>query len=535
MNMIRMILADDEPVILRGLMMLINWEELGIEIAGMAYDGNELITLIDQCNPDLIVSDICMPGQSGIDVLKYVQASRRTPKVVFISAYKEFAYAQEALKYGALDYLVKPVNTNQLQQVIQKAVSLIRDETEEERKREKLQHLEQDSKDRSFEELLDRLTDGDEKVVYILEETLRLNCGKHATVCVGDYSRGVRGQVRWQKRERKLIDFAITNVMRESLKNIPNSLFFRKGDIFCYLILSEDLSLPIQVSKTVRDQVHSYLKLDMTIGVGGSVSSLEKTSVSFKQALEALDWAYFLSPGHVIPYDTSPVESTAQLHIEEMQSQLLDHLIGSDDLYEPLSRLLLAVKQSAVGNKHTLVSGVYNMLISLRQELQALGVSLEPYDEDFRDLLKQISGFDTLQEVEAYVRKFITDMHPLVKNRLGNKEHVQIKRVKEYIDTNYATNITLDSIADLIYMNPSYFSTFFKKHTGQNYKQYLTEIRMKHARQMLLHSDLLIYEIAEKVGYNSARLFSDMFRKHYGQIPHEFRNSKGKAEYGSLN
>lgn len=538
MNTIRMILADDEPVILRGLKMLIDWEALGIEIAGEAYDGNELIELIDRCNPDLIVSDICMPGQSGIDVLRYVQASRRTPKVVFISAHKEFDYAQEALKYGALDYLVKPVNTDQLKQVIQKAVFLIRDETEEERNREKLQHLERDNKDRSFEELLDRLTDGDNNAVLALQKSLNLNDGKHAAVCVGDYSRGVQDQIRWQKRERKLIDFAITNVMRESLKNIPNSLFFRKGDIFCYLILSDDCNLPIQVSKTVRDQVRNYLKLDMTIGVGGAVSSLQEAAVSFRQALEALDWAYFLSPGHVITYDTSPAEPAVQLRIEEMQSQLLEHLIesvGPEALHEPLSRLLLAIKQAAAGNKHTVVSGIYDTLITLRQELQTLGVSLESYNEEFRILLKRISDFDTLQEVETYVGEFIADIHPLVKSRLGNKEHVQIKRVKEYIEANYAQNITLDLIARLIYMNPSYFSTFFKKHTGQNYKQYLTEIRMKHARQMLLHSDLMVYEIAEKVGYNSARLFSDMFRKHYSQIPQEFRQSKGTAVHGLHN
>lgn len=538
MNTIRMILADDEPVILRGLKMLIDWEKLGIEIAGEAYDGNELIELIDRCNPDLIVSDICMPGQSGIDVLRYVQASRRTPKVVFISAHKEFDYAQEALKYGALDYLVKPVNTDQLKQVIQKAVSLIRDETEEELKREKLQHLERDNKDRSFEELLDRLTDGDDKAVHALQKSLNLNDGKYAAVCVGDYSRGVQDQIRWQKRERKLIDFAITNVMRESLKNIPNSLFFRKGDMFCYLIICDDCNLPIQVSKTVRDQVRSYLKLDMTIGVGGAVSSLQEAAVSFRQALEALDWAYFLSPGHVIPYEMSPAEPAAQLRIEEMQSQLLEHLIesvGPEALHEPLSRLLLAIKQAAAGNKHTAVSGVYDTLLTLRQELQTMGVSLESYNEDFRILLKRISDFGTLQEVETYVGEFIADIHPLVKSRLGNKEHVQIKSVKEYIEANYAQNITLDSIAELIYMNPSYFSTFFKKHTGQNYKQYLTEIRMKHARQMLLNSDLMVYEIAEKVGYNSARLFSDMFRKHYGQIPQEFRQSKGTAVHGLHN
>ncbi|WP_339308285.1 response regulator [Paenibacillus sp. FSL R5-0519] len=535
MKTIRMILADDEPVILRGLKMLIDWQELGIEIVGEAYDGNELIELIDRCNPELIVSDICMPGQSGIDVIKHVQTSRRAPKVVFISAHKEFEYAQEALKYGALDYLVKPVNTQQLELVIEKAISLIRAETEEERKREKLQHLERDNEDRTFEELLERLTDGDHHAIQILQNSLTLEDGMLATICACDYSRSVQDQLRWQKRERKLIDFAITNVMRESLRTIPLSLFFRKGEMFCYLILSEDRRLPVQVSTTVRDQIKSYLKLDMTIGVGGAVSSLQETFFSFNQALEALDWAYFLGPGHVNSYTLSSDTSAAQLHVEELKSRFFEQLIQAVDaeaLHEPLSELLLAIKQAATGNKHAAVSGVYDMLISLRQYLQALDVSLEFLNEDFKMLLQRLNEYNTFQEVESFLTEFIADIYSTVKNNLGNKEHVQIKRVKDYIETHYAENITLDSIAALIFMNPSYFSTFFKKHTGQNYKQYLTEIRMKHARRMLLYSDLMVYEIAERVGYNSARLFSDMFRKYYGQIPQEFRNSKGTTIHG---
>lgn len=537
MNTIRMILADDEPVILRGLKMLIQWEELGIEIIGEAFDGNELLELIDRCQPELIVSDICMPGQSGIDVLRHVQAWRRTPKVVFISAHKEFVYAQEALKYGALDYLVKPVNTAQLEQVIRKAVALIKDETEEERKREKLQYLERDVRDRSIEEQLERLTDGDGQAALRLQESLNLEAGKQAAICVGDYSRIVRDEAHWQERERKVIDFAITNVMREMLKEMPGSLFFRKGDLFCFLMAFGDGELPIEAARRIRDQVRDHLKLDMTIGVGGGVSSLNEAPVSFRQALEALDWAYFHGPGHVIPYHTAPAVSPTQSRIEELQTVLLEQLMGGaahykdETLPDSLAQLWAVIKQAASGNKHTAIAMVYDTLMKLRQELQAIGIALEPLNEEFRLLLGRISDFSTLQEVEAYVGKLIAQLQQLVVSRLGSKELLQIKQAKEYIEANYAQNITLDSISGLIYMNPSYFSTFFKKHTNQNYKQYLTEVRMKHARQMLLHTDLMVYEIAEKVGYNSARLFSDMFRKHFGQIPQQFRQSKGMAVY----
>ncbi|MNH35623.1 HTH-type transcriptional regulator YesS [compost metagenome] len=93
------------------------------------------------------------------------------------------------------------------------------------------------------------------------------------------------------------------------------------------------------------------------------------------------------------------------------------------------------------------------------------------------------------------------------------------------MEEHYAENITLESMAALIYMNPYYFSSFFKKHTRKNFKQYLTEERMKHALRLLLESELMIYEIAERVGYNNARHFSDMFKKVYGKLPQEYRQS----------
>jgi two-component system, response regulator YesN len=137
MKEIRVLLADDEPVIIRGLKKLISWEKLGTNIVGEASDGLELKQQIEEHNPDLIISDISMPGYTGIDIICEIHEAGRSVKVIFISAYQEFTYARQALQYGALDYLVKPVNKNQLEQVVSKAVSLIRQETEGERNKEK--------------------------------------------------------------------------------------------------------------------------------------------------------------------------------------------------------------------------------------------------------------------------------------------------------------------------------------------------------------------------------------------------------------
>ncbi len=124
MKEIRVLLADDESVILRVLKKLISWENLGLSIVGEASDGLELKQQIVEQDPDLIVTDISMPGCTGIDIIREIHEAGRSVKVIFISTYQEFTYAQQALQYGALDYLVKPVNKSQLEQVVTKAVSL---------------------------------------------------------------------------------------------------------------------------------------------------------------------------------------------------------------------------------------------------------------------------------------------------------------------------------------------------------------------------------------------------------------------------
>lgn len=531
MRKIRMILADDEPVILNGLKMIIDWEVLGLEIVGEASDGKELVEMLDTRDPELIVTDICMPGLTGIDVLRQIEASGRTIKVIFISAYKEFAYAQDALKYGALDYLVKPVNTAQLEQVIRKAVLMIRNISLEGRNREKLEHLERNNRVKNIEELLDRLTDGDGHAANSLSEVLGLQGEKKVSVCVGEWNKVVPEEGRWQQGERKLVDFAVYNVMTESLKKFPGCHLFRKGRSFCFLILHDDPDLPLQTAKEVRESVMSFLKIGMTIGVGGAVPELNKAVDSYKQALEVLDWAYFNGPGNVFYYQAAPVEMSTERQVEDIQARLIRCIVTAspeEDLLYVLEQLLAVIKHAACGNKHAAVSAVYATILMIRQELMSIGISLDVLEDSLHSLLEKVNGFETLPEVEAYLRELLADINKQVKTKLGNKELIQIKQVKEFIENHYSENITLEKISGQIYMNPSYFSTFFKKHTGENYKQYLTEVRMKNARRLLLQTDLLVYEVAEKVGYSNARLFSEMFRKKFGQIPYEYKQTRGK-------
>ncbi|MBD0382958.1 response regulator [Paenibacillus sedimenti] len=527
MRKIRMILADDEPVILRGLKIIVNWEELGIEIVGEAYDGKQLIDLIEAYEPDLIVSDICMPGFSGIEVLKQIEMTKKAAKVIFISAYKEFSYAQDALKYGALDYLVKPVNTLQLEQVVTKAVSLIREESEEERNREMLVHYEKKKRDDTIEELLDRLTDGDVAAAHSLQESGILEQTSYVTVCMGEWNHIPDDTGRWQERERKLIEFAIANIMVEIVTESGQGFFFRKGRVYCVLVQHDRLETPIELANELHDKVKTYLKLNLTINVGSPVASIKEAAQSYKDALEASKWNYFSNTNRVIPYQPAHPDPAARMRLAELQLELFRDITSPTGRSpsEIMRELLVTMREFASGSKHAAVSAVYSTIIMLQQELKGVGIATQLSNDKLPPVLEQLSVFDSFAELEDFVLELIDEIHKQVKAKTGNKELMLLLQVKQHIEEHYADNITLESMAALVFMNSYYFSSFFKKHTGENFKQYLTEVRMKHALRLLVMTDLMVYEIAEKVGYNNARHFSEMFKKMYGKLPQEYKQS----------
>ncbi|MDG0791284.1 AraC family transcriptional regulator [Cohnella ginsengisoli] len=137
--------------------------------------------------------------------------------------------------------------------------------------------------------------------------------------------------------------------------------------------------------------------------------------------------------------------------------------------------------------------------------------------------MDKLQSFGKYPQLKAYMLEAAEGIFQRLET--GGRESRQLTDVKAYIEQHYKANITLEGAASKVFMNPYYFSSFFKKHTGMNFKQYLTEVRMKQAIKLLLHTDLMIYQIAEEVGYNNARQFSDMFKKHSGKLPQEFRAS----------
>ncbi|WP_337099338.1 response regulator [Paenibacillus sp. YIM B09110] len=531
--MIKVILADDEPLIIKGLRKLINWESMGLDIVGQAYDGNELLELIETSQPDIIISDISMPHRTGIEIIKELKRRNHPAKVIFISAYQEFSYARDAVTYGAVDYLVKPVVKQQLEDVLLGVLSSITEQQEELKRKSKLQHLEKKNRHEELQEWLLQLTDG---TLTPHSEAYRLLAaelpGPLYSVVIIEIDQFGDGSDRWSEKEGRLIEFAIGNIVQEIVVASHNGFAFLKDHKFVAVISHADRNGAAAIADNIVHNIMVYLKLSVSAGVSEPVDGTDRLEHAYRYAEQALQMNYFLGRGKVIAYEAQESKQPFDKELYGMQMEVVRSLTANawPDAVQALIKLLAIVRTGAYGNRTLAVSTSLSSVLFILQEMTKNGVQLPDGAIDMHELQSRLGSCETFERLQDETIRAIEQIHSMMDVDSGNKDKILLAKIKQYIEKNYAQEITLESVAGIAFMNPYYFSSFFKKHTKQNFKQYVTEVRMKHAVRLLLHTDGMVYEIAEQVGYNNARHFSDMFKKQFGQLPNDYRQERKKSE-----
>lgn len=530
--MIRLILADDEPIIIKGLRKLIDWESFGMEIVGHAYDGNELMQLIEELQPDLVISDISMPHRTGIDIIKEIKHRILPVHVIFISAYQEFSYARDAVAFGAIDYLVKPVVKQQLESVLDKAISLITELNEEQKRKGKLQLLERKSKHEEMQDALIRLTDGNLSAnARSYQETAEQLRGPYYSVLIVAVEHLKEESDRWTEKEKKLIEFAIGNVLQEVIIDTGIGYVFIKQNQHVIVVSHDETDVPILLAEDTQRKIDTFLKLKVSIAIGRPVSELLKLTAAYDEADQAMEMKYFVGLNRVLSYVPQSKAHAFDKQLYDAQWDVIRRITakGWPEVEASLAVWLEMIKNETFGNRSLAVSTCFSSMSFIIQELSKSGVHLSERALDKRELQQLLAGFSTFDRMSDEIIGLFEKTYNELDSDSGNKDKIVLAKIKQYIAEHYREEITLESMASMAFMNPYYFSSFFKKHTKQNFKQYVTEVRMRHAADMLSLTDLMVYEIAEKVGYNNARHFSDMFKKRYGRLPMDYRQDTKKS------
>lgn len=519
--MYSVLLADDEPIIIKGLKKMIRWEALNCTIIGEAFDGADAVEKVRKFKPDILVTDISMPHKTGIEIIKILKEEELDTRVIFLSAYREFSYAKEAVKYGAVDYLLKPLDQQELEKTILKAEHML--------KREHHIEIPEVSRENKIQDAFQSLNAADKNIeLYKQFRDMEINVvnNKFVGACFS-----VLPPAEGEEGLYELLKFSIFKRIQKHLKIKRIGFSIKPDDSMCNLLLvlpqkETDVFIQEMIAETI-DMVKAEYNVDVIVGIGDQITDLNELKYAYRTAKFAAELHYFeILP--IIYYQEIDKKYTKSIddYNEEYQALLDAVLTHKEDYSNHLKIIINLIKDIHYGNKYAVINRCVQFCMDLFKDLLEYRLVNESYRSDYEnfiDVLRKQTSFDRLR------RQFIKFFLVFIKNIIENpntKELTTIIQVKEYIKANYGSDISLKQIAKVAYMNPYYFSSFFKKVTGQNFKQYLTEIRMKEAIKLLMENDIKTYAVAKAVGYNNVRHFTDKFKELYGESPNAYKKNR---------
>lgn len=532
--MIKAVIIDDDITTVQGLTRSVRWDAFGIQVVGTAINGKEGLEQIEAHRPDLILTDIFMPVMDGIEMLKALREAGNMAEVIILSGYEDFKYAQSAVKLRVSDYLSKPATLDEIERVLKEAVDHIskRDTVEKEERelRELLAYNLPTTKRQLFKGLLEP---GFCQTAFFqkVSEYLKLDfSNRYYTVVLIEF---FVNRERHTSRPHDLALFAY------AVQNIVDELAERKDGVYVADIQRNLLSVIVaapsdrgqerasrqakQVAQELLEPVRAYLKLQVWAAVGSVAEHVADIPRSYAASVDLLASRERMSGQPLLLLeDVRESAKPASLRPIESYQAIVDAVIlGQEELVERrIDELTRALREGIAPSIHDLREFAIDIVGIVSLALHEYGLQIESFHEDF-PMYKELELVFGISDFAGWLRDLMIPICRAMDERSSQKHRKTIDFIKRYVQQHYAEDITLDVIAEKVYLTRNYLSQIFKQETGENYTSYLTRVRMEKAKELLLNGNYKVFEIAQIVGYKNNAYFSQLFKKHTGHYPSE--------------
>ncbi|SFB27255.1 two-component system, response regulator YesN [Cohnella sp. OV330] len=563
--MYSVLIVDDEPLARQSLRYLLDWKSLGYQIAAEAADGAEALAVMKAQPISLVLTDIRMPVMNG---LAFVERLREFSEaaVVILSGYDDFEYARQGMKMGVKDYLLKPVDEDDLEALLRRVSAELAARSRLDRR----QHL---GESMQREQLLRRWTLGQagKDELEALRDLLpwQDRDGLYACLLIEmDFVYG--GGAALTERDIALKRFAVQNIAEEICMG-TGALFEVSEDRYGIVLrvdgrpggagdeerqaseagetdpskgaepwgtgaIAEADRTAEALAVRIAESVALYAKETVTVGVGHAVAEPLRTAESFAAAEEALAAKFLQGGGAVLrrlepPADVGDAEGRPAEPVKAFMA-LLERVLAavrSQDraaTEQALAGLRQALPHSGM-SAGAMRTAILYALVQLFQLLKEQGADTTPlFAREIGDY-GRIMASKTADELLRFAEgKYIGVLEQLARMRAVKPNRV-IAEAKAMIDAHYGENLSLRSIADRVFLNPNHLGKLFKSVTGLSFNDYLLQVRMEHAKRMLRETDLKVYEIASSVGYTELDWFYKRFKAFTGVSAGEYRAGAG--------
>lgn len=534
--MYKLVIVDDEEEVRKGIIQKIEWNKFNFEIAGEAENGREALDLIEENIPDVVITDITMPLMDGLELAAALKESYPTVKTVILTGFDDFKFAQQAIKYGVADYLLKPVLPKDIEALIEKLKKQIDDEITKKEDIVKLRKHYNESLPVLRDKFLTLLITGrpDEKEIEkrINSFNLRLDGNTFLIAAANIDANSFMNNV-FEENDTELVKFAVLNISQEIIaKHSLGEAFYHDESLVIILGFKDNektslLNKSFSVLEEIRQSVDKFLKISITIGLGSISNSLVRLRDSYKTALTALDYRLVIGGDKVI-------------FIEDLEPQAADTVVFDEGKEK---NLISSIKfgtnidvTEAVNALFNDISGMKASFTEYQLYLIEIAAAISRLTRDFQldtgeifglgsSLYEEIFKFKTVDEICEWVEEICIKLMNHISSKRQNTTEMLLEKARDYIRSNYGDDeLSMQKVANHLHISSSYLSMIFKKDAGVTFLKYLVSIRLEAAKELLCNSDLKTAEIAEKIGYPDINYFSYFFKKNYGMSPREYRN-----------
>ena len=548
--MLKTFLVEDEVVIREMIKKMIPWEQYGFELAGEAADGEMALPLILKSKPDLLITDIKMPFMDGLTLCRLVKKELPDIRIVILSGYDDFNYAKQAISIGVEDYLLKPITKNAFIERLKEIPNRYEHEKTQreyyEKFRLEMQEYEKNAS-RDFFETLVR-ADSDLAELYRRADKLNLDIVAEAyniLIFTPDTSEGNYNSYE----ECSDWEAEVQDKINTYFLNRPVAILFRH-QVFSYAILVKGQKDTIEKNteecvKAIQDIMdQTERRTDWFIAVGKSADRLSMLGHSYRTAVRANSFRY-LYDGHILDYQSleaqkenpsdSRREDSVQLrnvNINALNPAILQKFLSSglaEEVDDFIRDYFNAIGQEPMGSLVFRNYVVLNVRFSVLSFLKKLGCDdSEISGQEMENIMDETGK--TIEAAVAYCGKILKKAIALRDENAGDQNRSVLKLAVDFIDHNYMDEeISLNKAAHVANVSANHFSALFSQNMGQTFTEYLTDLRMSKAKELLRCTAMRSSEIAGEVGYKDAHYFSYLFKKTQGMTPSEYRKMRGEA------
>ena len=542
MNEIKVFLVEDEMVIRRGIKNSIDWEKEGYIFCGEASDGELAYPMIIKEKPDILITDIRMPFMDGLELCKLVKEELPNIKILILSGYDEFDYAKEAIRLGVTEYLLKPISSGKLLEALNGVSESIRREKEDKDLVRKYMEEMRENTEHEKQKFFEQMIAGNLSMADALETGKKYEMNLSAGMYNLLLFRFTLGEEN--RKSGELLGEA-EYAIKKLTERLEYVFEFQRGvEGWAFLLMAdneEQMSERVkELSKDLEEIMKNYSTIAYFGGIGQPVARLRELEESFREAERALAARFTMELNRIISVDDirmaqnvdtlDDIEITSFGEIEKTRTMLEKFLNNGaedeiDEFVDVYINELPEENLKSVLMRQYIIMDAYIVMMSFCEKIEGIEGEMQAQSEELKNSMKTIQ---TLEEIKNYIRMLLKKIIGVRDTISGRRYSDIIEIAKDQIRKTYMSDeISLNTIAAEVGMSPSYFSSIFSKEMGKTFVEYLTEIRMDRAKELLMCSSMKTSEIGYEVGYKDPHYFSYIFKKTQNCTPKEFR-ARGK-------